>query len=224
MIPRNSFLFSTIVFTLIVSSLLISTIQNSDATIITSLAGDKDAVGVPGYSVGDAVPTGYAVPGPEDGSAFDQRRIGNAAWTHNYTLPPNETIISATLTILTYDIEDAGQGDGMGGAPFDDRLYLDGLEVVGAFDTFYTADGTSALPIIPNWAIFNLDSSFFSLIKDGTLSVSMVDLGSIGDHFWLDFSELKIETAPVPEPISMLLFGTGIVGIGGYVRKKFKQN
>lgn len=29
---------------------------------------------------------------------------------------------------------------------------------------------------------------------------------------------------PVPEPISMLLFGTGIVGIGGYIRKKLKQN
>jgi len=34
----------------------------------------------------------------------------------------------------------------------------------------------------------------------------------------------KLDVAPVPEPISMLLFGTGIVGIGGYLRKKCKKN
>jgi len=40
------------------------------------------------------------------------------------------------------------------------------------------------------------------------------------------FEEWAVREAgtPIPEPVSMLLFGTGLVGIGGYMRKKFKQN
>ena len=42
--------------------------------------------------------------------------------------------------------------------------------------------------------------------------------------FQFDNVTINESSSPVPEPISMLLFGTGIVGIGGYIRKRFKQN
>ena len=222
MLIRKSLLISSIVSLFIVFSFLTATEQDLNADLITSLAGDKDSLGT-GVPVGDAVAAGYAVTEVEDGTAFDQRKIGLAEWTHNYTVPFNEQIISASLTLLTFDIEDNGAGDGMGGAPFDDRLYLDGVEVIGAFDDVFTADGTSALPIAANWLTFNLYPSFYPLMQDGTLTVRLADLGVVGDHFWIDFSELKINTAPVPEPISMLLFGTGLVGIGGYIRKKARR-
>jgi hypothetical protein len=43
------------------------------------------------------------------------------------------------------------------------------------------------------------------------------------DTIGIDNFIMASEQQPVPEPISMLLFGTGLVGIGGYVRRKLKS-
>jgi hypothetical protein len=42
--------------------------------------------------------------------------------------------------------------------------------------------------------------------------------------FALAVRDGDVMAAPVPEPTSILLFGSGLVGFAGYIRKKFKQN
>jgi hypothetical protein len=56
---------------------------------------------------------------------------------------------------------------------------------------------------------------------DGTLNVAVT---SFWGDFYLDSASLVANgddgTAPVPEPTTMLLFGTGLLGLVGYSRKK----
>jgi hypothetical protein len=44
-----------------------------------------------------------------------------------------------------------------------------------------------------------------------------------GCHYWHDMTEVNIEQNPVPEPTTLILLGSGLVGLAGFGRKKFKK-
>jgi len=100
------------------------------ATIIVSMAGDTDSLGT-GLPLGAPLILNNAVHDPSDGP-FDQRMTTPLQWSHAYVIPAGESVVGGSFTFLTWDIEDNGAGDGMGGGPFDDRLYVNGVEVSGS--------------------------------------------------------------------------------------------
>ena len=56
------------------------------------------------------------------------------------------------------------------------------------------------------------------------ISANYLD-GNVNGNFVIgDVSMTVSDTAPVPEPATMLLFGTGIAGLAGYGRRRAKKN
>jgi hypothetical protein len=205
--------------TLAVSTLGIKTAQASN---IVSVVGDQDCFGTNRTPCNTAsINEAIANREPDDGG-FDNWGFAVFNWTHNYILPANETITSAVLTIATLDLEDGGAGDGLGGAPYDTRLFVDGIEVPGAFDTTFTPDGGVATQLPVNTTVFNLTPNFFSSLLDGTATIGINSTGGQrGDFVSVDYAKLEIHTAPVPEPGAALgLLALTAVGAGVKLKKK----
>lgn len=124
-------------------------------------------------------------------------------WSHNFGFdPPATDILSGSLTLsLSDDKYDPWF------APFEFGFVLaeDGTWGAGEVDT---GDYN-----------FNINTSY---LLNGEFTVGLMSLG--GD-FFIDKSDLTItyETAPVPEPATLLLLGTGLLGVVAVSRKKYNK-
>lgn len=102
----------------------------------------------------------------------------------------------------------------MGSGPFDTLLFVDGIEVVGAFDTTFTLDGNGATQLPINNVVFDLNPSFFPSFWDGQINVALNPRGGLRkDAISIDFAKLEVTAMTefsVPEPsfvFSLLLLG-----------------
>lgn len=158
--------------------------------------------------------TGFTATGTDPPEDYFAHRVGDVnrldyfndyvKWTHHFDLDPYTEIYSGTLTLALRD----------------DGGWLDGPEL--GFG--WTEGGT--------WDFGEVDTGEYSydvnvaFLEDGEFNIS---LASLGGDFFIGSSTLTINyetvnsTAPVPEPATMLLLGSGIIGLAGFGRCRRKS-
>jgi hypothetical protein len=98
------------------------------------------------------------------------------------------------LTIVTWDVEDNGAGDGLGGEPYDDLLFVDQVEIPNAFDDVFTPDGDESVPFPRNQSTFVLAPELLPLLEDGSADVFLAPWGGqLFDCLIIDYSLLTVE-------------------------------
>jgi len=171
--------------------------------------------------IGQPVPVGYA--GLTWGTSFIDTAGGNEGfWITNN---PNDPSYAIPHSPPIY-IVNAWGGDQMSFG-FSSPVIFDGAWFAAPNISTYATQVRfyDDLGHVSNWLDIGSDPQFLSANFPGASTISVERRGGLAGEngsLWFTMDDVTYNAAPVPEPTTMLLLGSGLLGLWG-ARKKFKK-
>lgn len=179
------------------------------------------------------------------GNSNFQLLVEEAGWESDFGLYIVDDITNPTSVVDTYEIFDKTDEPGTALDPTEKAVYFN---IIGSdwyvdsnddwsdstnklFDNqfgFYFTTNTG-YTWYSDMQFNNGDGEHIAIAYNSNLKKAQVYLddqpSSYADHDWKDMVSAGDDLQPIPEPTTMLLFGTGLIGLAGVARrKKFKNN
>ena len=197
-------------------TLVLGLVSSVSALTISFQYGDQDGMGINGLTAGDTFDFHNVSADSNDaGTITDTWMHGNQTWTQQYDITGLGAITAASFEIAT-------GGQGWRGLT---KLYIDGVYAGTLTDGDYYSGGSS---LNNHYQIDTFDLINIGIPLTGSILTLQTDhYYSSGDGWALDYSLLTLSgdnTAPVPEPSTILLMGIGLLGLVGYSRKRSKKS